>query len=54
MNELKADVEKMGASYEEICKEILEEEFEKEQQVVLKNASSKWSIGCFEVEQGTR
>ena len=33
IDELKADVEKMGASYEEICKEILETEFEKERQV---------------------
>ena len=33
MDELKADVENMGASYEEICQEILEGEFEKEQQV---------------------
>ena len=33
IDELKAAVEKMGASYEEICKEILEREFEKERQV---------------------
>ncbi|KAL9982162.1 hypothetical protein ACROYT_G010973 [Oculina patagonica] len=40
MNELKADVEKMGASYEEICKEILEEEFEKEQQDKKKHGNA--------------
>lgn len=33
IDELKADVKKMGASYEEICQEILEKEFEKERQV---------------------
>ena len=33
IDELKADVKKMGASYEVICQEILEREFEKERQV---------------------